>query len=345
MIYTHVSLFAGLGGFIIAGNRNGFRTIFANEKDQACGFTLRSNFPDATLALTDVTKLKTSDHSELDQDIDVLSAGFPCQSFSQAGENLGFDDERGKLFYEIPRICKELGRFPKVLLLENVPFLKIFDGGSRLKVVINELRRIGYWISDSSAQVLDSYYYADTPQRRERLYIVAVHSSFFRKNKFKFPEADSTIQKTLWSYINREEKGDQHLYLGEENKYCRMIKNAAINNDSNRLFQIRRTEVRACADNLCPTLTANMGGGGHNVPFLIDNWGVRRLSVNELLMLQCIQPNELRFPAGLVEAHKLSMIGNAICVDVVDKLFKNIRHLLNDEVINNGQETVELAFS
>ena len=345
MMYTHVSLFAGLGGFILAGNRNGFKTVFANEVDQSCGFTLRSNFQEVALALRDVRELITSEHTELENDIDILSAGFPCQSFSQAGDNLGFDDERGRLFFEIPRICKELNRFPKVLLLENVPFLKIFNGGSRLKVVINELRKIGYWISDSDAQILNSYDFADTPQKRERLYIVAVHSSYFRKNKFKFPEKKTSEQKSLWSYINKGEKSSDHLYLSEENKYARMIKRSANDNGSNRLFQIRRAEVRACPLDICPTLTANMGGGGHNVPFLIDDWGVRRLSVDEVMSMQCIRPVELKFPNGLVESSKLSMLGNAICVDVVDKVFKNIKSLLNDEVIINEQKTTELAFS
>ena len=345
MNYTHVSLFAGLGGFILAGNRNGFKTVFANELEPACGFTLRFNFPEITLALRDVRELVASDQAELEQGIDVLSAGFPCQSFSQAGDNLGFDDERGKLFFEIPRICKELNRFPKVLLLENVPFLKIYDSGSRLKLVINELRKIGYWIGENNTRILDSYDFGNTPQRRERLYIVAVHSSYFRKNKFQFPTIKVESHESLWSIINREQKGPDHLYLDQENKYCRMIKRAAEDKGINRLFQIRRIEVRACPEDVCPTLTANMGGGGHNVPFVVDNWGVRRLGVDEIMKLQCIGSEELRFPSGLVESSKLSMLGNAICIDVVDKIFKNIRCLLEDEVVNYEQEATELAFS
>jgi DNA (cytosine-5)-methyltransferase 1 len=71
-----------------------------------------------------------------------------------------------------------------------------------------------------------------------------------------------------------------------------------------------------------------MGGGGHNVPFLVDRWGIRRLSVDEVALLQCVKPNELRFPAGLSDSAKLKMLGNAVCIDVVSKLFENIKTLL-----------------
>jgi DNA (cytosine-5)-methyltransferase 1 len=339
-MYTHVSLFAGLGGFIMAGNRNGFKTVLANEIESACGFALRANFPDVSLSLKDVREFKPEHFSELEEGIDVLSAGFPCQSFSQAGDNLGFDDERGKLFFEIPRICKEMRKFPKVLLLENVPFLKIFDGGARLKTVINELRRIGYWVAESNAEILDSYDFGDTPQRRERLYIVAFHSTYFKKNKFTFPHLKQNTHKTLWDYIDRNKQADAKLYLDPENKYARMIARSAETNGTNRVFQIRRTEVRACTENICPTLTANMGGGGHNVPFVVDAWGIRKLSVQEITGLQCIRENEFIFPIGISEASKLTMLGNAICIDVVDKIFDTIKTNLNEVYLGDFQKTM-----
>lgn len=316
---------------MIAAKRNGFRTVFANELEEACGFVLRQNFPETTLYLRDVKKLKPEDFSELNEGIDVLSAGFPCQSFSVAGDNQGFDDERGKLFFEIPRICSEMQHFPKVLLLENVANLKNFDGGSRLKTVINELRRIGYWFSEANAQIMDSYLYGDTPQRRERLFMVAVHSSYFKKNKFQFPSKTNMPEKgDLWKYLNRTMKAEEHLYLDPENKYARMIQRCAEQYGKNRLFQIRRIEVRACPEGICPTLTANMGGGGHNVPFLIDDFGIRRLSISEICSLQCMRPTEFSFPGGMFENSKLMMLGNAICIDVADLLFQSIRTVLKE---------------
>ena len=338
-MYTHVSLFAGLGGFIMAAKRNNIQTVFANEIEPSCCTVLNYNFRNETfISSQDLRKLRANDYAELAQDIDILSAGFPCQSFSQAGENLGFDDERGKLFFEIPRLCEEMDHYPKILLLENVPFLKIFDSGSRLRTVINELRRIGYWISDVNTEILDSYNFGVTPQKRERLFMVATHSHYFRKNKFVFPKPENVAKPVeLWSIVDRTSRGDEFLYLDTENKYARMIARVADEHGRDRLFQVRRTEVRACPIGVCPTLTANMGAGGHNVPFVIDDFGIRRLSVREMLRLQCINPSEFRFPMGLTENAALTMIGNALCIDLVDLLFQNIRDMLS-EVYNDKSD-------
>ncbi|WP_353427245.1 DNA (cytosine-5-)-methyltransferase [Polynucleobacter sp. MWH-UH19D] len=335
-MYRHVALFAGLGGFVLAAQRNGVETVFINEMDDACCLTLRHNFPSSTVFMGDVREVCPSEFPELNETIDILSAGFPCQSFSVAGENLGFDDERGKLFFEIPRICGEMANPPKVLLLENVPNLKLFDGGARLRVVINELRKAGYWVNINNAQILDSYEIGDTAQRRERLFIVATHSKYFKKNKFIFPEVKKG-KKNLWKYINKDKRSEARLYLDEENKYARMIRRNAELDGTNRLFQIRRVDARSCPENVCPTLTANMGGGGHNVPFLVDDFGVRKLSVDELMRLQCIEKKEFEFPAGISESSKLSMIGNAICTDVADEIFKKIIQTILEEENVKGE--------
>ena len=335
-MYRHMALFAGLGGFVLAAKRTGIETVFINEMDEACCLTLNHNFPESTVFMKDVRELRPADFPELNEEIDILSGGFPCQSFSVAGENLGFDDERGKLFFEIPRICGEMASPPKVLLLENVPNLKSFDGGARLRVVINELRRAGYWVNVNNAEILDSYEIGNTAQRRERLFIVATHSQYFKKNKFVFPLRKKE-KKNLWNYVNKKTKNQPRLYLDEENKYARMIRRNAEVDGTNRLFQIRRVDARSCPENVCPTLTANMGGGGHNVPFLIDDFGVRRLSVEELMKLQCIDSKEFQFPAGISEGAKLSMIGNAICTDVAEEIFKNIIKTIFEEENVKGE--------
>lgn len=335
-MYRHMALFAGLGGFVLAAKRTGIQTVFINEMDEACCLTLNHNFPESTVFMGDVRELKPANFSELNDEIDILSGGFPCQSFSVAGENLGFDDERGKLFFEIPRICGEMASPPKVLLLENVPNLKSFDGGARLRIVINELRRAGYWVNVNNAEILDSYQVGNTAQRRERLFIVATHSRYFKKNKFVFP-LPKKDKKNLWDYVNKKSKNEPKLYLDEENKYARMIRRNAEIDGTNRLFQIRRVDARSCPENVCPTLTANMGGGGHNVPFLVDDFGVRRLSVEELMKLQCIDSKEFEFPIGVSENAKLSMIGNAICTDVAEEIFKNIIKTIFEEENVKGE--------
>lgn len=320
----HIALFAGLGGFIVSCNRRNIETVFANDFENACVKTLESSFQGLKVSESDIARLKLSDWLDVKQDIDLLSAGFPCQPFSQAGENKGFEDQRGKLFFEIPRICSELKSPPKVLLIENVSHLKIFNKGSRLARVIQALRSKGYWVNESSSCILDSNKFGGSPQRRKRLFIIAYHSHYFKKNYFHADVLEEKPALRIWDLIKRDEKKDEHVYLEEDNKYCHMINKAISEHGENRLYQIRRVEVRPCPEGICPTLTANMGGGGHNVPFLRDNFGIRRLTVNECLHLQGYMPDEIVFPSDLSDGTKLSMIGNAVHPGVVDLILDRI---------------------
>ena len=321
---NHVALFAGLGGFITAANRAGFETIYANDNDPSCFQTLKATFPKVRATQTDLRQISLkNDFSEIDE-IDLLSAGFPCQSFSNAGDNKGFDDDRGKLFFEIIRICKELSNPPKVIILENVPFLKLFDSGSRLYTVLQHLRSAGYWVSERQAMIINSKDFCGSAQNRDRLFIVAYHSKYFKKNYFDLNPARDPDFTPLWEIVDRSKKVDQAYYLESESKYWDMIKKAATNNSEDHLFQVRRTKIRMCPKNTCPTLTANMGGGGHNVPFLFDKFGIRRLTESECLKLQGYQKGEVVFPDHLPKSVRYSMIGNAIFPGIAEVLMKKI---------------------
>ena len=149
-IKTHVALFAGLGGFILATEKLGIETILANEIDENCRKTLENNFPKLNIQKKDIRELSFKDIIN-DKNIDLVTAGFPCQSFSVAGDNKGFDDPRWKLFFEISRLLKELKSFPKIIILENVPNLKNYNSGERLAVIIKELRSMGYWVNQNNS--------------------------------------------------------------------------------------------------------------------------------------------------------------------------------------------------
>jgi DNA (cytosine-5)-methyltransferase 1 len=325
---THLALFAGLGGFITAANRCGYETVFANDVERSCLDTLTATFPDLKISGTDVTELSVQDELAGLGPIDLLSGGFPCQSFSGAGSNQGFDDPRGKLFFEIVRICKDLPEPPKVLLLENVSHLKIFDNGSRLATVLHHLRSAGYWVSNNHAMILNSKDVCGSPQNRERLFIVAYHSKYFKKNYFSTAFENSSTRTNLWDVVRQNKKVDDFYYLDESNKYARMIQKSIEKDGVKRLFQLRRVEVRTCPENTCPTLTANMGGGGHNVPFVADEFGIRKLTEIECLMLQGYLSSDVMFPAGMVSSQKYAMIGNAIYPAVAELIMNRIDYSL-----------------
>ena len=121
--------------------------------------------------------------------VDVLHAGFPCQSFSQAGERRGFDDPRGRLFFEIIRLIGEFGaNRPKVLVLENAPFLRWGQGGAWFLELERAIRRAGYWFGPGNCAELTTNELTELPQQRTRLLMVALSMTAFRSGPIRIPE-------------------------------------------------------------------------------------------------------------------------------------------------------------
>ncbi len=334
---NHFGLFGGLGGFAIAADRLGIHNAFINEWDKNAVATVKANFPSAVVSSKDIRILRAEELESISGVIDILTAGFPCQSFSQAGENRGFKDQRGRLFFEIPRLISECTKPPKVVLLENVAFLKTFDHGSRLRVVLNAMRKCGYWVSDQTSTILDTFTYTRSPQRRERLFIVCAHRDYYRKNHFRFPERFRGKKLDLWDIVDRTKPGPDNGYLPCGNKYEQKIRDKAEEeNCQDRLYQIRRVEARACQIGVCPTLTANMGTGGHNIPFVLDEWGIRKLTVRECMHLQTIKDHEIEFPSHIPEKDCYAMVGNAVTADLAELLFNSIiEHIFERDKIRS----------
>ena len=132
------SLFCGIGGIDIGFKQAGYDIVWANEYDAAACKTYRHNFGDSYLVEADIRKVSVADIP----DFDVLTAGFPCQPFSIAGRQKGFEDKRGNLFFEITRIVD--AKRPKVIFLENVPNLMEHDEGRTFLVIFNSLAQFGY---------------------------------------------------------------------------------------------------------------------------------------------------------------------------------------------------------
>ena len=124
----------------------GFRFVWVNELDERVCDVYERNYPHTKIYRRDVRKLSVTDDQL--EPVDVLHAGFPCQSFSVAGNRQGFDDERGRLFFEIERLIEEFGESkPKVLVLENAPHLLFGDNGNWFDRIQFTLQCLGYWVS------------------------------------------------------------------------------------------------------------------------------------------------------------------------------------------------------
>jgi hypothetical protein len=166
-------LFAAIGGFAKAFQLCGAKVLWANEKDRFAADTFRANFPSVRLIQKPIQTVSILG-DELDP-VDIVTAGFPCQPFSAAGEKRGFEDkERGMVFLDIIRLLGEFGKKkPKIHLLENVQCFRNHDRGRTFKRVQAEVQKAGYWFSDKNAVVLNTAVHTDIPQNRNRLFMVA----------------------------------------------------------------------------------------------------------------------------------------------------------------------------
>jgi len=177
--YNLVELFAGCGGLALGMEAAGFNTVMLNEWDKHACSTLRHNRPKWNVVEGDISEVNFSD---IQENIDLLTGGFPCQAFSYAGKSLGFEDTRGTLFFEMARAIKELQ--PKVFMAENVRALLNHDEGKTLEVITSIIDELGYTLIDPT--VLKAIFYK-VPQKRERLILIGIRKDLVEKASFKWP--------------------------------------------------------------------------------------------------------------------------------------------------------------
>jgi DNA (cytosine-5)-methyltransferase 1 len=166
-VLTGVSLFAGVGGFDLAMQRQGVKVVASVEIDKKCNEVLARQFPDAT-QFTDVTTVKGEDliNAGFTPSTGIITGGFPCQDLSVAGKRAGLAGERSGLFWEIARLVDETQT--EYFIIENVPGLLSSNKGADFGVVIGTMADLGYSLG---WRVLDAQHFG-VPQRRRRVFIV-----------------------------------------------------------------------------------------------------------------------------------------------------------------------------
>ncbi|MBE8222268.1 MAG: DNA cytosine methyltransferase [Bdellovibrionales bacterium] len=311
--FTFIDLFAGIGGM-----RMGFESVYgkcvmSSEIDRRALATYFCNFGDLVPAEhRDITKLKGAkvpDH-------DILLAGFPCQAFSIAGERRGFQDTRGTLFFDIQKIIA--AKRPKAFLLENVKGLINHDKGKTFKVILHTLeKKLGYQVH---YKILNTMEHGNIPQTRERIYIVGFDKKIFKNIKFDFPKPIK-LKKRISHLLEKKQKDDTLFY--ERFGMHSILKKEITKIDV--VYQWRRAYVRENKSNACPTLTANMGTGGHNVPLIKDPFckRVRKLSPRECANFQGF-PSSYFIPSFLAKSYLYKQFGNSVSVPVVQRIAENI---------------------
>lgn len=199
---TAVSLFAGIGGFDLALERNGVSVVSAVEIDRHSQAVLAQHFPN-THIYGDAKDVNPNDllADGFIPERGIITAGFPCQPFSRAGKRRGMDDERGQLWWEVSRITEALT--PRWLLIENVPGLLTSESGRTFSVILSDLGRLGYGVA---WRVFDAQFYG-VPQRRRRLFALAHHGAIAPAEAVLFePQGGSRslgAQQSLRSDLDR----------------------------------------------------------------------------------------------------------------------------------------------
>lgn len=312
MMLNVCSLFSGIGGIDLGFEQAGFHILWANEKDGAACKTYRKNFLDVCLLEKDIHKIKASEIS----DFDVLTAGFPCQPFSIAGKQKGFEDKRGNLFFEISRIVD--AKRPKVVFLENVSNLVEHDNGRTFLVIFSSLAQFGY---DVYYRVMYANEYGNLPQIRKRIYIVAIHES--TKAHYNHPDPVALTIKSS-DIIRREEKQEDFYYYNGTPLFEHFKEHML---DTTAIYRPTDREVRLTKNQMCPTLTANMGTYPDRVPVVWDNYGIRKLTLRECLDFQGF-PQEFSFSDSISLDDAYKQIGNSVCVSVIRRIAEKIKDAL-----------------
>lgn len=313
--FKTIDLFAGIGGIRIGFEKAGFKTVFANDFEEQCKSTYDINFKDSKLIVEDIRRIGIADLPEFD----FLLGGFPCQAFSVAGYRQGFNDKkgRGNLFFDVADIIRT--RRPEGFMLENVKNLKGHDGGKTYRVIEETLKNLGYYIK---ARVLNSMKYGNVPQNRERIYIVGFKNKDYSE-RFSFPDpVELRIKITDLLEKNVPEK---YYYNGKP----LFKKLQGIVREDGKVYQWRRQYVRENKSGVCPTLTANMGTGGHNVPIVKDKKGIRKLTPLECARIQGF-PASYKLPQGVADSVLYKQFGNSVTVTVVESVARQMMKAMND---------------
>jgi len=314
--FTFIDLFAGIGGFRIALQNSGGKCVYSSEWDESAKQTYFNNFGE--IPFGDITKELTKKY--IPNRFDILCAGFPCQAFSIAGRRNGFDDTRGTLFFDIEQILKKFK--PKVVFLENVKNLVSHDKGKTFKIITEILEnKLGYKVN---YKVLNSLTHANIPQNRERIFIVAFDPNQVKNYyKFKFPN-EIQLTKTIHDILEND-KQEEKYYYHRDHKYYPKLEKIMISKDT--VYQWRRVYVRENKSNVCPTLTANMGTGGHNVPLIKDDFGIRKLTPKECFLFQGF-PDKFILPP-LANSKLYKQAGNSVTTPLVERISNEIIKVLS----------------
>jgi DNA (cytosine-5)-methyltransferase 1 len=327
-----LSLFSGCGGLDLGFHKAGFEIVCANENDKKIHQTFEYNFPKTKLIKEDIKKI---DYQEFPKNIDGVIGGPPCQSWSEAGKQLGEKDKRGKLFFEYIRVLSQVK--PKFFLAENVSGILHKKHRNSVDKIKEEFEKLGY---TTSITLVDANDY-NVPQTRKRVFFIGIKKSL--KKKFIFPAAKILNHKlTLREALENLEKPIPSKKFNKTNginpKSNNIQNNEYMTGNFSTMY-MSRNRVRNWDE---PSFTIQAGGRHAplhpQAPKLIKVSKdkrifvkskikkYRRLSVRECARIQTFPDDFIFFYENLSDAYK--MIGNAVPVNLAFVIAKSIKKII-----------------
>lgn len=300
---SFIDLFAGLGGFRLALESFGANCVYSSEWDKHAQMVYKANFND--LPDGDITKVNEKNIP----DHEILCAGFPCQPFSISGKQLGFDDSRGTLFFDVARIVKE--KKPKVVFMENVKNFARHDDGRTLAVVQAVMEELGYTFYQ---KVLNAVDYG-VPQKRERIYMVCFRNDLNISN-FEFPKPFK-LAKHVEDYLLPDSPETLNLVVERNDTIMASNIPYEYSNKPIRIGTVNKGgqgERIYSPKGIAITLSAEGGGVFAKTGGYLINGKTRKLHIRECARLMGY-PETYILSDSVSQAYK--QLGNSVVVDVL----------------------------
>jgi len=314
----YIDLCAGTGCFSYVLQNYGAECVLANDYDKNSKKIYETNFPNHNFIYDDLNNINNDDIPEFD----IVCVGFSCQPFSIAGNRRGFEDERSSVLIKTLDIIKD--KNPKIAIFENVKNFLTHDNGNSLKFLLDKLKDMNYYVK---YKLLDTSKLTEIPQHRERVYFIAFKEKV-KFDKFNF-DFEIKEKKNINEFLENNIQ-DKYYYTENSNIYNKLLDTNMDNINTNKVYQYRRTFVRENKNNCVPTLTANMGTGGHNVPIIKNNNGIRKLTPRECFNFQGFPQNYI-LPSNMSDGVLYKLAGNAVTMKIVELII----HQLNQIYQNN----------
>ncbi|MGW9863434.1 DNA (cytosine-5-)-methyltransferase [Staphylococcus epidermidis] len=247
-----IDICSGIGGFRTALERHGHECVAFAEIDKFAKQSYRAIYDtENEEELNDITTITDEHFRRYRGQIDIITGGFPCQTFSIAGKRRGFEDTRGTIFFHIARAIKEIQ--PSYVLLENVKGLLSHDKGRTYGTIVQALDELGYFVEWG---VFNSKYWG-VPQNRERVYILVTRKDVWKEPKlFKLLKQQTNVDTRLIDIL--ETNVDESYYLSEE-KTKKLTLNEDLSGKLNKYDYLERDRVHS-VNKVSPTLNTMQGG-------------------------------------------------------------------------------------